>query len=134
MKTFGWIVVTVAAVLFGYLVHHLAVARRMQAAPVAYEVSADSIQVYQERIAQIEARAAQFREEYKTSSPVHKLVIGRQLDLLDRRIRDLKVAVEQWKASRDQASGGNLHTKCVLLYGQVSGVCDALEENRAVGK
>jgi hypothetical protein len=134
MKTYGWIVTIIAVFLLGYLFYHVAVGRRQQAAAVAYEVSADSIRVYQDRIVQLDARAARFREDYKDAGTIQRLAIDRQLDLLDRRIRDLKVAVEQWKSSRDATSGGDLYTKCALLYGSASGVCEALDEQRVPGK
>jgi len=134
MKTLGWIVTLCAAALLGYLIYYVALGRRQQAVAVAYEVSADSIKVYQDLIAGLESRAAQFREKYKDASAVRKRVIDRQVDLLDQRIRDLKTAVEQWKSARDKLSGSDLYTKCVLLYGRASGVCDALQENSDTGK
>lgn len=126
MRAFFWSAVLVLAVLAGYLIRGFIRERRQQAAPVSFEVSAESIAAYQARIVEMESRVARIRTRLPLSLPGERTGYNRLIAELEEEIRDLKVAVEQWRSARGAKPTADLYQKCILLYGRASGVCDAL--------
>lgn len=126
MKAVFWFAVLLLAILAGYLIRGFIRERRQQAAPVAFEVSAESIAAYQARIVELEDRVARIRTRLPLSLPGERAGYGRLITELEEEIRDLKVAVEQWRSARGVKATADLYQKCILLYGRASGVCDAL--------
>lgn len=126
MKAIFWLLLFVVALLTATLVLRFAVERGRQARPIPYEVSADSIATYQERLAQLKDHLNRLQDKARQSEPWERLRLERRLQLLSAKIRDLEVAVAQWRAARSPNAAGNLYRNCILLYGQASGVCDAL--------
>jgi hypothetical protein len=129
MKTLFWLLVAALLVAAGYLVYNVARARRQQAAPVAYEVGTDSIVVYQSRLELLRAAATRLRVRAAQAGPLDRLRLERDLDRLDAWIRDLSVAIEQWRAEKNQPAQAGLYQRCILMYGKASGVCDVLADD-----
>jgi len=126
MRTLFWSAVLVLALLAGYLIRGFIRERRQQAGPVSFEVSAESIASYQARIDELEARVARIRIRLPLSLPGERAAYVRLIAELEEEIRDLRVAVEQWRSARGVRATDDLYQRCVLLYGRASGVCDAL--------
>ncbi|MEO0085505.1 MAG: hypothetical protein ABIK37_02615 [candidate division WOR-3 bacterium] len=126
MRALFWSAVLVLALLAGYLVRGFIRERRKQAAPVPFEVSAESVAAYQARIVELEGRVARIRTRLPLSTSGERTSYNRLITELEEEIRDLKVAVEQWRSARGAKPTADLYQKCILLYGRASGVCDAL--------
>lgn len=126
MRTLFWSAVLVLALLAGYLIRGFIRERRQQAGPVAFEVSAESVAAYQSRITELESRVARIRTRLPVSPPGERAGYVRLIGELEEEIRDLRVAVEQWRSARGAKPTADLYQKCILLYGRASGVCDAL--------
>uniref|UniRef100_A0A7C4C9X1 Uncharacterized protein n=1 Tax=candidate division WOR-3 bacterium TaxID=2052148 RepID=A0A7C4C9X1_UNCW3 len=126
MKALFWSAVLVLVLLAGYLIRGFVLERRRQAAPVSFEVSAESIAVYQSRIEEMLSRIARIRTRLPLAQPGERVGYTRLIAELEEEIRDLRVAVEQWRSARGAKPTADLYQKCILLYGRASGVCDAI--------
>lgn len=127
MKIAFWILLLVLVGLVGYLTYSFIRQRRTQVDFVDYEVSRDSVESYQRRVVELEARAESLRVRLEDAHLVERPSVRARLSALNREIAALKHAVEQWQTSRSGGTGSsNVYRQCVLLYGRASGVCDAL--------
>ncbi len=126
MKGIFWALVVVLLGLVGYLVVNVARQRREQANFVFFEVGPDSIRAFMERIDELERTASRIRSLMDMALPRERAQMSRRLAVLEEEIRDLKVAVEQWRSARSKKSIADLYHKCVMLYGKASGVCELL--------
>lgn len=126
MKVLFWFLLLVVAVLAGAIIFNFTRERTKQAGIIIFEVGADTIKAYKERIAELEHKAELLRSRMSTADPLTRLQLQRQLPTVEATIRDLKTTVEQWRTAKEQRSLGNIYRQCILLYGKASGVCDLL--------
>jgi len=130
MKALFWFLLFVVALLSGYLVFNFTSQRNRQSRPVAFEVGPESIQAYLVRIGALEETAARIHNRLQQVAPGERARLSRQLQLLDAQLRDLRVAVAQWRAARTSGrSSSDLYRNCLLLYGRASGICAVLAED-----
>lgn len=125
-------------VLLGYLIFQFAQARRQQVDVLPdFEAGTDSIRAYLSRIEELEQKAKVARSRIASSSLPERLIRERELAVLEDEIRELKLAVEQWRQARTKKSANDFYRKCIMIYGRASGVCelllsDTLPESRPV--
>jgi len=126
MKGIFWVIVVVLVVLVGVLLLNFAQERRKQANFVFFEVGPDSVRAFMERIEELERTASRIRSRMDMAPPLERAQLSRRLAILEEEIRDLKVAVEQWRSAREKKSIADLYYKCIMLYGKAAGVCELL--------
>lgn len=126
MKALFWFLLIVVAVLAGAVIFNFTRERTKQAGVIIFEIGADTIKAYEERIAELENKVEQIRKRMETANPLLRLQLQRQLPALEATIRDLKVAVAQWRTEKRGRFSGDVYRQCILLYGKASGVCDLL--------
>lgn len=126
MKGVFWFLLIVLAFLFGLLIFNFTRQRVNQAGLVVFEVTAESIQAFERRVAELESSAVVLRNRLSSSALIERVFLNRRLNYLEGQIRDLKAALAQWRASKDVKSAADIYRQCLLLYGKASGVCDLL--------
>lgn len=126
MKAMFWFLLLIVAGLSAALVMRFVLERGRQARPLPFEVNVESIAAYQARVAELSEQLNQLQKKAMQSEPLERIRLERKLQLLSVEIRDLEVAIEQWRAARSPNAAGNLYRSCILLYGRASGVCNAL--------
>ncbi|MCX7732395.1 MAG: hypothetical protein N2248_04455 [candidate division WOR-3 bacterium] len=127
MKGFFLVLVLLGGVLLGYLIFNFAQARRRQVDVLPdFEAGTDSIQAYLGRIEELERRAKGVRSRIATAPINERVIRQRELAVLEDKIRELRLAVEQWRQARTKTTANDLYRKCIMLYGSASGVCELL--------
>ena len=127
MKTLAWILGIIAILLLAYVVYSLAAPRSRRSDYISSaEVSAESVQVYMTKAADLEQRADSLRRRLTELRLVDRPGVQLRIAALERELSGLRQAVEQWRAARSGTGGPAAFRQCVLLYGKASGVCDAL--------
>lgn len=126
MKTIFWLLVIMLGIVSGYLIFQFVQNRKQQVSQLNPNLTLDSIARYQERLEQLQAAAARLRERATTAGRVERLRLERHIDRLDAEIRDLAVAIEQWRSALTNAGQADMYRRCILLYGRASGICDVL--------
>jgi len=129
MKTVFRLLVVALLVVGAYFLYHVARERGQQAAPVAAGTTTDSIVAFQGRVERLRADAARLRVRAAQAGPLERPRIERDVDRLDAEIRDLSVAIEQWRSATGAPAQASMYQKCVLMYGRASGVCDVLADD-----
>jgi len=126
MKGLLAVLISLSVILLGYLLFNFIRARQTQIAFLPFELGADSIKAYEERIAELERKAQAVRSRITTAPINERIIRERELMILERKIGDLKVAIEQWRQSRSKPGAVDLYRQCIMLYGKASGVCELL--------
>lgn len=129
MKGMFWFLLFILAILFGYLIFNFVYHRSQQAGLVVFEVGADTIKAYENRIVELENTAKRIHSRIILAPINERLRLERRLTVLNEEIRDLKGAVEQWRAARTAKSASSIYRQCILLYGKASGICELLAED-----
>ena len=126
MKGLYTVLIILGAVLLGYLIFNFTRARRQQVDFVGFEVSAESVKAYEQRIAELNQQAEAIRRRIARAPLNERLRWERKLAVLTAQIRDLQVAVEQWRQARTKTGAAGIYRQCILLYGKAAGVCELL--------
>ncbi len=127
MRGIVLVLVLVAGALLGYLVFYFAQARRQQVDLLPdFEAGTDSIRAYVSRIEELERQAKGVRSRIAHAPLTERMIRERELAVLEDRIRELKLAVEQWRQARTKKSANDLYRNCIMIYGRASGICEAL--------
>ncbi len=126
MKAMFWFLLFIVALIFGYLIFNFVYQRTKQAGFVVFEVSAESIRAYEDLVRTLEKNAEEIRKRLDSSPLNQRLTLERRLAVLEGKIRDLKVAIEQWRQTKAPRSAADLYRQCILLYGKAAGVCELL--------
>jgi hypothetical protein len=126
MKGVFWFLLLVLAFLFGLLLYTVNQRQRLKSRVMVFEVTPESVQVFQRRVAELESSAVVLRNRLSSSSVVERLLINRRLGYLERQIEELKLTLDKWRATKDLKSAASIYYKCLLIYGKASGVCELL--------
>lgn len=126
MKTVSWILGFATLALIGYLLYHFFEDRRRAPNIIYYEVTADSVQAFRERAAELRLQSKSLRARLDELKLWERPGVQARITALDKQVTELDLAVERWETSRRTRSEKDLYRQCVLLYGQASGMCDAL--------
>jgi hypothetical protein len=136
MKTWFWIILVAFLLLAGYVVVDLVRHQRMQARPqkVASEVSAESVTVYMNRVADLRARADSLKQRIKAVGTAERREVKARIAEFERVIAELQRAIDAWRVARDGDAPDAAYRQCILLYGQGRGVCEALAPDTLTGR
>lgn len=127
MRVIFLVLALLAGALIGYLIFNFAHARRQQVDILHdFEAGADSVQAYLARIEELERQAKGVRSRIANAPLNERLIRERELAVLEDKIRELKLTVEQWRQARTKQTATDLYRKCLLLYGGASGICELL--------
>ncbi len=136
MKTWFWIVLVAFLLLAGYVVVDLVQHPRIpvQPATVAFDVGADSVAAYEQRVAELQVRADSLQKRMKATGNAERREVRARLDEFERQISDLKHAIAQWRVARGGDAPDAAYRQCILLYGKAQGICAALATDTLLGK
>jgi len=136
MKTWFWIVLVAFVALAGYVVWGKAQQRKKQTRPasVAFEVSAESAAAYEQRVAELEARADTLKKRMEAAGTAEQRAVKVRLAEFESQVSDLKHAIAQWRLARGGDAPNEAYRECLLLYGKARGVCDAMAPDTLTGK
>ena len=126
MKTLSWILGIVALALIGYLLYHFFEDRRRAPDAVYYEVTADSVQAFRDRAAELRLQSKALKARLEELKLWERPGVQARIAELDRQVDGLDLAVERWEKSRRTRSEKDLYRQCILLYGEASGACKSL--------
>jgi hypothetical protein len=126
MKTVLWLLLLICVGLLGYFVFDFARHRRTQVDLLPYEVTDDTIAVYEARADELATRADSIRQRLGKLGLLSRPAVLARVTDIEQEVANLRRAVENWKAARPARKGGDLYRQCILVYGRASGVCDAL--------
>ena len=128
MKTWFWIVLVAFVALAGYVVWGLAQQPKKQTKPAsaAFEVSAESAAVYEQRVAELEAQVDNLKKRMEAVGTAEQRAVRVRLAEFESQMSDLKHAIAQWRLARGGDAPNEAYRECLLLYGKARGVCDAL--------
>ncbi len=136
MKTWFWIVLAAFVVLAGYLVWYRTQPAKLQTnqPPVAFEVGAESAAVYEQRVAELEARVEVMKERMKATGTTERRAVKARLAEFERQISELKHLLARLRVARGGDASNDAYHACLFLYGKARGVCEALVPDTLVGK
>ncbi len=135
MKPLFWVVLIAVAVLTGYLVWGRAHAKSQPGRPpVAFEVGAESVAAYGQRVAELEARVAALKKRLEAAGKAERREVKARLAEFEHQMSELKRAIAQWQVARGGDAPNEAYHQCLLIYGRARGVCDALAPDTLVGK
>ncbi len=136
MKTWFWIVLIALVLLAGYVVMDLAQRPRTKAQPsaVPFEVSAESVAVYEQRAAELQATADSLKQRMKEVGTAERRDVKARVAETERLISELQRAIAQWRIARGGDAPDAAYRQCVLLYGQARGACQVLASDTMIAK
>lgn len=136
MKTWFWIVLIAFVLLAGYVVLDLGKHPRTKAQPsaVPFEVSAESVAVYEQRAAGLRASADSLKQRMKEVGTAERRDVKARVAETERLISELNRAIAQWRIARGGDAPDAAYRQCVLLYGQARGACQVLASDTMTGK
>jgi len=136
MRTWFWIVLVALLLLVGYVVVDLAQRPRTKAPPsaVPFEVSAESVAVYEQRAAELRAAADSLKQRMKAVGTAERRDVKARVAEAERLISELQRAIAQWRIARGGDAPGAAYRQCILLYGRARGACDVLAPDTLTGK
>jgi hypothetical protein len=136
MKTWFWIVLIAFLLLAGYVVLDLAQRPGTKAQPpaVPFEVSAESVAVYEQRAAELRATADSLKQRMKAAGAAERRDVKARVAEVERLISELQRAIAQWRIARGGDAPDAAYRQCILLYGQAWGACQVLASDTITGK
>ena len=136
MKTWFWIVLVAFLLLAGYVVVDLVQRPRTKAPPsaVPFEVSAESVAVYEQRAAELRATADSLKKRMEAVGAAERRDVQARVAEGERLISELQRAIAQWRIARGGDAPDAAYGQCILLYGQARGACEVLALDTMTGK
>jgi len=136
MKTWFWIVLVAFLLLAGYVVVDLVQRPRTQAQPSAipFEVSAESVAVYEQRASELQARADSLKKRMEAVGTAERREVKVRVAEFERLVSELRRAIAQWRIARGGDAPDAAYRQCVLLYGRARGACEMLASDTLGGK
>jgi len=136
MKTWFWIVLVAFLILAGYVVLDSVQRSRRPAQPSAlpFEVSAESVAVYEQRAAELQATADSLKKRLQAVGTAERRDVKARVAEVERLISELRRAIAQWRIARGGDAPGAAYRQCILLYGRARGACDVLAPDTLTGK
>lgn len=136
MKTWFWIVLAAFLVLAAYVLLDSMQRSRREAGSTAvpFEVSAESVAVYEQRVTELQARADSLKERVRAAGSAERRDVKARIAESERLILELQRAIEQWRVARGGDAPDAAYRQCILLYGRATGACDALALDTMIGR
>jgi hypothetical protein len=120
MRTLFGILLVINLLLVGFLVYHFATVEhaQVQPAPLAGTADADSIKLYEQRVAELEQGAAELRQRLGGVNKSEWPAVHMRLVMLDQQIVALKSAVGLWKERAHAAGTSAEYHEVLNAYGK----------------
>jgi hypothetical protein len=136
MKIWFWIVLVAFVLLAGYVAVGQVQRPRTKTVPpsIPYEVSAESVAVYEQRVAELQARADSLKRRMEVVGSAERRDVKARLAEFESQLSDLKRAIAQWKIARGGDAPDAAYRQCILLYGRARGACELLASDTLAGK
>ncbi len=136
MKTWFWIVLAAFVILAAYVLVDVTRRSRREAGSeaVPFEVSAESVAVYEQRVSELRARVDSMKERVRVAGTAERRDVKARIAESERLVSELQRAIEQWRVARGGDAPDAAYRQCILLYGRASGACDVLAADTMVGK
>ena len=136
MRKWFWIVLGGCVALAGYLVWSLAAGPRARgkSASAPFEVDADSVVVYEQRVAELEIQVDNLKKRMVAAGTAERREVKARLVQFEVQMSDLKRAIAKWRVARGGDAPNEAYRQCLLLYGKARGVCEALAPDTLSGK
>ena len=136
MKIMFWVVLVAFVLLAGYVAIGLVQRPRTKTVmpAVPYEVSAESVAVYEQRTAELQARADALKKRMEAAGTAERRDVKARLAEFESQISDLKRAIAQWRIARGGDAPDAAYRQCILLYGRARGACELLAPDTLTGK
>ena len=136
MKILFWVVLVALVLLGGYVAIGLVQHPRTKAVPptVPYEVSAESVAVYEQRAVELQARADSLKKRMEAVGTAERREVKARVAEFERVVSELHRAIAQWRIARGGDAPDAAYRQCVLLYGQARGACEMLAPDTLTGK
>jgi hypothetical protein len=136
MKILFWVVLVAFVLLAGYVA--IGLVQRPQTKvvrpAVSYEVSAESVAVYEQRAAEIQAKADSLKKRMEAVGTAERREVKARIAEFERVASELRRAIAQWRIARGGDAPDAAYRQCVLLYGQARGACEMLAPDTLTGK
>ncbi|MFO7675724.1 MAG: hypothetical protein R6X12_05375 [bacterium] len=133
MKTLYWLLMLVLVGLLGYLLHAFIEGRKYQVEFLNYEVSLDSIAVFEARVDSLKETADSLRDRLDRAGLLSRGSVRAHLALVEDELITFKRTVEMWRKARPSKGGRDLYRQAVLLYGRASAASQALAYDTLLG-
>jgi hypothetical protein len=136
MKILFWVVLVAFVLLAGYVAIGLVQHPRTKTVlpTVPYEVSAESVAVYEQRAAELEKRAVELSRRMAAIGSLERADVKARLAEFELQIRELKRAIAQWQIARGGDAPDAAYRQCIFLYGKAQGTCASLASDTLTGK
>jgi hypothetical protein len=129
VRTLLWALGLLNVLLVGYLVYHFATYEHkltgIVVAPLA-PAYADSVAVYDRRIADIEASAIRLRDRLKELGRHKQPGVEERLIALDGQIEALHVAIGRLRGTQTEQGRGDAYRELTMIYGKTAGLYYAI--------
>lgn len=126
MRAVFWILFALLFGLLAYLVYNFAIQRQGQVDTAAAAFSSDSVASYEDRALELRLRADSLRQRLDELGLLKRVQVSLRAQQLEQEVATLERAIAEWKASSARRGKTDLYSRCVMLYGRASGVCDVL--------
>jgi hypothetical protein len=136
MRTWFWIVLVAFLLLAGYVVVDLVQRPWPKAQPsaVPFEVSAESVAVYEQRAAELQARADSLKKRMEEVGTAERRDVKARVAEFERLVSELQLAIAKWRIARGGDAPDAAYRQCIFLYGRARGACDVLAPDTMTGK
>ncbi len=123
MRTLFWIFFVVALLEFGYLIYHFATYEHTSLPPEpAIAGYAESLRVYQGKLADLERNAEQARDKLGQVGKSDWPSVHLRLETADQEIEHLRSVMKRWEQSPSAQGMRELYHEAVAVYGRAAGL------------
>ena len=136
MKTWFWIVLVALVLLVVYVAIDLAQRPQAKGQPsvLPFEVSAESVAVYEQRATELRATADSLKQRMEAAGAAERRDVKARIAEVERLISEFQRAIAQWRIARGGDAPDAAYRQCLLLYGQAQGACQVLAADTIIGK
>jgi hypothetical protein len=123
MRTLFWLLFAVALLEGAYLIYHFATyEHKTPPTEPTGAVYAESLRVYQGRLAELEQDAAQDRDKLDKVGKSQWPSVHLRLETADQEIEHLRSVMKRWEDSPTSEGMDNLYHEAVAVYGRAAGL------------
>ena len=123
MRKLFWIFFVVALLEGGFLIYHFATYEHVSPPDQPTVVSyADSLRVYQGRLAELEQDAVQARDKLDKIGKSQWPAVHLRLETADQEIEHLRSVMKRWEEAPADAGLSDLYHEAVAVYGRAGGL------------
>ncbi len=128
MRAVFWILLAVNLLLVGYLVYHFATYEHTPIQPgvIATGAAADSIELYRQRLAELEQSAEVVRAQLERIGKAGWPEVHARYELLSEHIAGLRAAIAKWQTAPGVVGQTTAYEEALSAYGRAGALYMAL--------